>query len=194
MRRRTRTVPTVIVPGWQGSGEGHWQRWLAAELAAAGREVRWPELGDLDRPVRSVWLDGLRAALADLPADGFDVVAHSLGAVLWLHHALDPGASPRPARVALVAPPSPRTTIPEIMAFFPPPLDVDAVRRAADGTVLVGSDGDPYTPEGIAAAYGLPLKIATTVVPGGGHLNVEAGYGEWPAVLAWCNRDNLAFY
>ena len=44
------------------------------------------------------------------------------------------------------------------------------------------------------AAYGLPLKIATTVIPNGGHLNIDAGYGEWPAMLSWCNRDNLAFY
>lgn len=193
-RRPTRAAPVVIVPGWQGSDDGHWQRWLDAQLSAAGREVRWPDLGDLDNPVLVDWLRGLRATLAGLPADGYDIVAHSLGAVLWLHHVVDPGDAPRPARVALVAPPSPHTTIPEIAAFFPPPLDVDALRAAADGTVLVAGEGDPYTPEGIAAAYGLPLKIPTTVVPGGAHLNVEAGYGEWPAVLDWCNRDNLAFY
>jgi predicted alpha/beta hydrolase family esterase len=94
----------------------------------------------------------------------------------------------------LVAPPSPQTEIPQIANFFPPPMDIDAVRRAADGTVLIAADNDPYTPEGSTAAYGLPLKIATTIVPGGGHLNVESGYGEWPAVLDWCNRDNLAFF
>ena len=193
-RRPSRAAPVVIVPGWMGSEDGHWQRWLDAELTAAGRDVRWPELGDLDNPIPDVWLAGLRAALADLPEDGFDVVAHSLGAVLWLHHVASPHTAPRPARVALIAPPSPHTTIAEIAAFFPPPLDVDALRHAADGTVLVGGEGDPYTPEGIAAAYGLPLKIATTVIPGGAHLNVEAGYGPWPAVLDWCNRDNLAFY
>jgi predicted alpha/beta hydrolase family esterase len=195
-RRPTRTVPTVIVPGWNGSDDGHWQRWLDAQLRSAGREVRWPDLGDLDNPVLDTWLGGLRTALQGLPDDGFDVVTHSLGAVLWLHHVATPAPSPspRPARVLLVAPPSPRTTIPEIAAFFPPPLDVDALRHAADGTVLVAGDDDPYTPEGIAAAYGLPLKIATTVVPGGAHLNVDAGYGEWPGVLDWCNRDNLAFY
>jgi predicted alpha/beta hydrolase family esterase len=71
---------------------------------------------------------------------------------------------------------------------------VDTVRRGADGTALVAADDDPYLPEGIATAYGLPLKIATTVVPGGGHLNVDSGYGAWPAVLDWCGRDNLAFY
>jgi predicted alpha/beta hydrolase family esterase len=184
----------VVLPGWQGSGEGHWQTWLEARLRDLGRETRRPGFADLDNPELADWLGSLRRALADLPADGFDVVAHSLGAVLWLHHVAAPGDSPRPARVLLVAPPSPATTIVEIAAFFPPPMDVDAIRQHADGTVLVAGDNDPYTPEGIAAAYGLPLKIATTVVPGGGHLNVEAGYGEWPAVLDWCNRDNLAFY
>jgi predicted alpha/beta hydrolase family esterase len=193
-RRPTRDVPTVVLHGWEGSGDGHWQTWLVGELRAAGREVRYPDLPDADLPSLPAWLTALRETLDGLPADGFDVVAHSLGAVLWLHHCADTATSPRPARVLLVAPPSPHTDIDAIAAFFPPPLDIDAVRRAADGTVLVASDDDPYTPEGIAAAYAVPLKIAATVVPGGGHLNTEAGYGEWPAVLDWCRRDNLAFY
>ena len=187
-------MPTVLIPGWQGSGDGHWQSWLEAQLQATGRGTRRPPFADLDRPDLSDWLGTLHAALADLPADGFDVVAHSLGAVLWLHHVAAARDAPRAARVVLVAPPSPATAIPEIAGFFPPPMDVDTVRRGADGTVLVAGDDDPYLPEGIAAAYGLPLKMATTIVPGGGHLNVESGYGEWPAMLDWCNRDNLAFY
>ena len=193
-RRPTRSVPTVIVPGWQGSGDGHWQTWLEQQLQAAGREAHRPSFADLDHPQLADWLTALRTTLADLPADGYDVVAHSLGAVLWLHHVAAPGDAPRAARVLLVAPPSPSTAIPEIAEFFPPPMDVDAVRHNADGTVLVGSNNDPYTPEGITAAYGLPLKIATTVIEDGGHLNIESGLGEWPAVLDWCNRDNLAFY
>jgi predicted alpha/beta hydrolase family esterase len=193
-RRPTRAVPVVVVPGWNGSGDGHWQTWLEERLRADGRETRRPAFADPDAPDLPQWRAALRAALADLPADGFDVVAHSLGAVLWLHHVADPGDAPRAARVALVAPPSPETVIPEIAAFFPPPMDVDTVRRGADGTVLVAGDDDPYLPEGIAAAYGRPLKMATTVLPGAGHLNVDAGFGEWPAVLDWCRRDNLAFY
>jgi predicted alpha/beta hydrolase family esterase len=193
-RRPTRTAPTVVIPGWQGSGPGHWQSWLEDELRAAGRETRRPAFADLDRPDLADWCAALKTVVADLPPDGYDVVAHSLGAVLWLHHVAGPGGSPLAARVLLVAPPSPHTGIVEIAAFFPPPLDIDTVRRGADGTVLVAGDDDPYLPEGIATAYGVPLKIATTVIPGGGHLNTDAGYGEWPAVLAWCGRDNLAFY
>jgi hypothetical protein len=206
-RRPTRAVPTVILHGWQGSGPDHWQSWLAEQLRAAGREVRYPDLPDAEQPRLDAWLTALRATLAGLPDDGFDVVGHSLGSILWLHHVATPNDSPRAARVALVAPPSPHTQLPELAEFFPPPLDIDVVRHAAGGgtparagvaggggTVLVGGDDDPWTPEGLGGAYGLPLKIATTVIDSGGHLNVDSGYGEWPAVLSWCNRDNLAFF
>ncbi len=191
-RRPTRTVPTVLVHGWQGNEAEHWQTWLAARLAEAGREVRYPALPDPQTPQLGAWLAALQTALDGLPDDGFDVLCHSLGAVLWLHH-VHSGNGPRPARVALVCPPSPHTDIPELAPFLPVPLEVDVLRHAADGTVLVCSDNDPYCPEGAAAAYGRVLKMPTTVIPGAGHLNVEAGYGSWPAVLDWCGRDNLAF-
>jgi predicted alpha/beta hydrolase family esterase len=193
-RRPTRTVPTVIVHGWRGPGPAPWQDWLAAQLADAGREVRYPQLPDPQTPTLAAWLAALRETLAGLPDTQFDVVAHSLGAVLWLHHVAEPDGSPRPARVALVAPSSAAAGVAEIAEFFPVPLDVDIVRHAAEGTVLVGADDDPYAPEGVAAAYGQPLKMATTVLPGGGHVNGQSGYTEWPAMLSWCNRDNLAFY
>ncbi len=194
-RRPTRAVPTVLVPGWTGSGPGHWQTWLGEQLEQAGREVRRPAFADVDHPVLADWSADLRAALDGLPDDGFDVVAHSLGAVLWLHHvSVSAPRAPRPARVALVAPPSPALDAAEVAEFFPPPLDVDTVRRGADGTVLIAGDDDPYLPEGIAEAYGRPLKMATTVIAGGGHLNTESRYGAWPAMLDWCGRDNLAFF
>lgn len=189
----SRTVPTLVIPGWQGSGDGHWQTWLEDELRAAGRRTLRPSFADLDNPELDDWRAALRRALDTLPTDGFDVVAHSLGAVVWLHHVVDPVDCPRPERVLLVSPPSPRTPIRELAAFVPPPLDVEAVRHGAGGTVLVAGDDDPYLPEGIAAAYGIPLKLATTVIPAGGHLNPDAGYGPWPEVLGWCGRDELAF-
>jgi predicted alpha/beta hydrolase family esterase len=193
-RRPTRAAPVVILHGWQGSTGEHWQVWLADQLRGAGREIRFPDLPDADEPDLHKWLGALDDVLTGLPDDGFDVVAHSLGAILWLHHVANSRSAPRPARVALVAPVSPHTAIAELASFLPVPLDVDQVRRGADGTVLVAGDNDPYTPEGIAEAYGRPLKMPTTVIEAGGHLNVESGYGPWPAMLDWCGRDNLAFF
>jgi uncharacterized protein len=190
-RRPTRTVPVVLLHGWYGSPPPHWQSWLADELRAAGREVRFPDLPDAGEPRLGPWLGTLRETLTGLPEAGFDVVAHSLGAITWLHHTADPGDSPRPARVLLSSPPSPTA---QIADFLPPPLSVEAVRAAAEGTVLAGGSDDPWLPEGIRAAYGVPLRLATTVVPGAGHINPDTGYGPWPAVLDWCGRDNLAFF
>jgi predicted alpha/beta hydrolase family esterase len=193
-RRAARSAPTLLLPGAPEPGDGHWLTWLDEMLHDLGRETRRPPLRDDAAPSLDEWLAVLRGAMADLPPDGFDVVAYSLGAVLWLHHVTSPGRSPRAARVVLVAPPSPRTASADVAQLFPPPLDVEAVRRGADGTVLVGSDADPYLPDGVAAAYGLPLKIATTVVADGGHFDEASGYGPWPAMFDWCCRDNLAFY
>jgi predicted alpha/beta hydrolase family esterase len=78
-------------------------------------------------------------------------------------------------------------------SFTPIPLPVDAIRQAADGTVLVGGEDDPLCPAGVARLYGAPLKIAATMIPGGGHLSPNTGYGPWPAMRDWCGRDNLAF-
>ena len=192
-RKPARTAAVLLVHGWRGSDAGHWQTWLAEQLRADEREVRFPDLPNADDPSLARWLDALDDALRDLPDDGFDVLTHSLGSLLWLHHAVAATDRPRPARVALVSPPSPTIDIAQLAQFLPVHLDIDAVRRAADGTVLVASDNDPYCPQTAAVAYGRPLLMATTVVSGAGHLNTEAGFGPWPAALAWCRHDNLAF-
>jgi predicted alpha/beta hydrolase family esterase len=193
-RRPTRTLPTVLLHGIDGSQEGHWQRWLASQLTESGREVRFPDLPDAARPDLDTWLDSLPRVFEGLTDDGFDVVAHSLAALLWMHHAARVTAGiPRPARVALIAPPAPDFIPIAAASFGPIPIDISALRAAADGTVLVGGDDDPYCPEGVARVYGAPLKMAATMISGAGHLNVASGYGPWPAVLDWCGRDNLAF-
>jgi uncharacterized protein len=186
------TQPVVVLHGWGGSEPEHWQTWLADRLAVE-HEVRYPGLPSPDTPLLDDWLAALDSTVAGLPAGGYDVVCHSLAVLLWLHRTARGPVTPRPNRVLLVAPPSPRTAIPELASFVPVPLDVEAVRQNADGTVLVCADDDPYCPEGAALAYGRPLKLPVTVLPGAGHINVAAGYGPWPAVEQWCRRPNLAF-
>jgi predicted alpha/beta hydrolase family esterase len=192
-RRRVRTAPVVLLHGLGGPGPEHWYTWLAGQLSAAGREVHRPGLPNPDEPVLAEWLAALRQTLAPLPDAGFDLAAHSAGALLWLHHAAaGAGETPRPARVALAGLPDRDHIDPS--SFRDVPLDADAVRQAAEGTVLIGGDDDPTCPAGIGVTYGAPLRLATTVLPGAGHLNPASGYGPWPAMLDWCNRENLAFY
>ena len=166
----------LILHGWQGSGPGHWQTWLAERLRDDGHDVLYPDLPDPDHPRLETWLD----TLAGLQRDGDTVVCHSLGCCLWLHHR-SRGGPPAP-RVLLVAPPCLDPPPREIASFFPVP------REPAVGTNarLVCSDNDPYCASA-AGVYGARLGIEIDFLPGAGHINPEAGFGPWPAVLDWCH-------
>lgn len=114
------------------------------------------------------------------------VVAHSLGAVTWLHVAAG-GLEAPVDRVLLVAPPSPARTAEALPRFVLPALDGDAARAAAHDTLLVGSDGDPWCPEGIEEAYAAPLGLPHVVVPGARHFALADGFG--PGRPARLRRD-----
>lgn len=174
----------LILHGWQNHRpEGHWQHWLADRLAALGHQVTYPQLPDPDDPDLEVWLGELARHLTDGAPDV--VLAHSAGAVLWLH-AVARGIVKEGdvERVLLVGPPSPSVLAryPEVVEFAPPPLEF----TLPGPTLLVAGDDDPYCPEGARTVYGDPLGIPSRLLPGAAHLDLDAGYGSWPAVLDWC--------
>jgi predicted alpha/beta hydrolase family esterase len=174
----------LLLHGYTGAGPGHWQGWLAGRLAHLGGEVDVPTLSDPDRPVLATWLaelrDHLDAAPADLPRV---VLAHGLGASLWLHHAAGPiPAGQRVDRVLLVAPPDPDWHEPDVHGFQPTPADPAGIRRAAADTRLVGAG--PHI-RALAAA----LSIEADQIPSAGAFDPTTGYGPWPAVLAWVQHN-----
>ncbi|MHA5047864.1 RBBP9/YdeN family alpha/beta hydrolase [Streptomyces sp. SD15] len=176
----------LILHGWQNHRpQGHWQHWLADELTARGHAVTYPQLPDPDHPRLDIWLDRLRAHL-DAPQPERVVVCHSLAVPLWLH-AVARGTA-RADRVLLVTPPSEQVIAgyEDIAGFGRPGATAAQLRAAAGVTRLVATDDDPYCPAGAAKEYGVPLGLDTDIVPGGAHLDLDAGYGSWPSVLAWC--------
>lgn len=179
----------LLLHGHTGSGPEHWQSWLAGELANTGGVVDVPQLTDPDRPDLEVWLAELRHHLEAAPRDGERILlAHSCGALLWLHHAArlaENHDAPRFDRVLLAAPPGPRWTHPEVHGFTPAPLDAAGVRRAAGWTQLVVGDDDETCSVDEAVVMAAQLKIDLDVIPRGAHLNTAAGYGPWPAVREW---------
>jgi uncharacterized protein len=179
-----RLMSFLILHGWQGSGPGHWQTWLAERLRRLGEDVSYPDLPAPDAPRLDSWLETLDTELGRT-ADGPVVLCHSLACVLWLQHARI-ARSPRAERVLLVAPPSPSAELPGVEGFFPLAVEPAEVARAADSTEIVASDNDPYCPEGAGRLYGEPLELPVRVIEGGGHINPDAGYGPWPQVERWC--------
>ena len=176
----------LILHGYLGSGPEHWQSWLAGRLREAGEWVAYPDLPEPEMPSLSAWRAALAVQLGTLHGE-LTVIAHSLGCILWLHHCSAPvTAGARAARVLLVAPPSLAGAPPELAPFFPVPLEHAHVAVAAAETQLVCAPDDPYCPENAAVLYGEPLRLQVDVLSGGGHVNVESGYGPWPAAESWC--------
>jgi predicted alpha/beta hydrolase family esterase len=182
----------LLLHGLHGSGPEHWQNWLGGELANHGGQVDLPQFTDPDEPDLEVWLTELRMHLDAAPRDVERVVAaHSLASLLWLRHGVeefDPAAL-RVDRVLLVAPPGPSCDEPLIAGFLPPPLDPTVVRRAGCTTRMVAGEGDPYCSLDEAKLMADSLRIPLDVIPAGGHLNADFGYGPWPAVLKWVRSD-----
>ena len=186
----------LILHGWGGNKPAHWQEHLAAKLTAAGAEVHYPKMPDPMAPNPAAWMEALHAALGAIPADAtLTVLAHSLGAINWMHHAAMPGhPGPKADRVLLVAPPYVIREIPPLDAppgaadFFPPPLSKDGIAGLARETVIVASDTDDYATFDQTSAYAAGLGVEIHKLAGGGHISPYYGYGEWPGVLAWALR------
>ena len=114
------------------------------------------------------------------------VLCHSLGCLLWLRYAATARESDLIDRLLLVCPPGPSALPGPLGTFFPAAGDRDALARSVRRRPeLVCTDADPWCAQGAAQTYGAALDVDVHVVPGGGHLAVDDGFGPWPAVERW---------
>jgi predicted alpha/beta hydrolase family esterase len=179
----------LIAHGWENRRPpGHWQHWLAGELVAQGHQVLHPQFPEPDEPVLEVWVAELRRHLQQLDGGERVLICHSLAVLLWWQAAPTLGEL-QPDRVLLVAPPSPDVLrkYAAVAAFVPPDIETTApdpeqLRRVR----LVAGDDDPYFPGGAAPVYEERFGLDVDEIPGGGHLDLPAGYGAWPSVFDWC--------
>jgi predicted alpha/beta hydrolase family esterase len=111
------------------------------------------------------------------------VLCHSLACTLWMLHARG-GASDSADRVLLVAPPC-TDDVEAVVRFRPDGVTADDMRRVAAVTKMLCAEQDPYCPAGAAGRFGDPLELDYELIPDGGHLNTDAGYGPFPKVEEW---------
>ena len=179
----------VFVYGYEGSGDGHWQRWAAAELEARGAAVAFPALSDPAAPRKDVWVAELHAIVAAAVDRGDPVtfLCHSLGCWAVDHLLAEHGTAGVHAAL-LVAPPSPFLIFEPVDSFLPPPRRPEVWAPLAARALLVGSDNDDYASAEEFEEVARTLRVPCRILPGAGHINIAAGYGAWPFVLDWA-RD-----
>jgi predicted alpha/beta hydrolase family esterase len=166
---------TLIIPGWQGSGPGHWQSLWEREHP----EYERVEQRDWARPRVVEWVTALHERVV---ASSSPVVlaAHSLGVVVvaWWAYLQPDLARERIAGALLVAPcdlESGRCLPEELTAFPAPPPEA-----LPFPSTLVGSENDPYA--SLELARRIAVRLGSEFVNAGraGHLNSASGHGPWP--------------
>ena len=163
----------VIVPGWKDSGPGHWQSLWTDRLPGAVRVAMADE--DWQRPKQAVWLRAIAQTI--LAQSGpVVVVAHSLGCIATT--LLLPEVAARISGALLVAPADPERRGP-LADFAPVPYQPLPYR-----SIVVASTNDPFCPVRTAGAYARSWGSEVVRLQNAGHINVEAGFGEWPLGLA----------
>jgi predicted alpha/beta hydrolase family esterase len=161
----------VIVPGWRDSGPGHWQSLWAEALPGAVRVVQ----DDWITPVRTAWVASMARTILAQPGPVV-VVAHSLGCIAAAH--LPAEAAERIQGALLVAPADPeRRGV--LSDFAPVPYQPLPYR-----SIVVASTNDPFCPVRTAGAYARSWGSELVRLQNAGHINIEAGFGEWPLGLA----------
>jgi hypothetical protein len=173
----------VIVYGHDGSGPGHWQRWLHQELEQTGAAASFPELPDAAEPRVDAWVAALTALVTEAAAP-VTFVCHSLGC--WaVDHLLASHGNRNVHAALLVAPPSPFLLFEPVESFLPPPRNRAAWGHLAARSLLVGSDDDDFTSRDEFASLSAELGVPFHFIAGAGHINVASGYGPWPFALQW---------
>jgi predicted alpha/beta hydrolase family esterase len=171
---------TLVLPGYQNSGAGHWQtRWEA--LSPAFVRVQMP---DWDHPQRDAWCRTLDAAVSDADAPVV-FAAHSLGCLTTAFWASQYASAAQLAKVAgalLVALPDPAEAhFPrDATGFAPVPLE-----RLPFPTIVVASSDDLYG--------GVPFSQTCANAWGSrwidigprGHINADSGLGDWNEGREW---------
>lgn len=189
-----RPARILIMHGWTNRRQvGNWHRILVSKLRHQGHQVLYPQFPSTENPTLDDWQDLLLAELSLLHESGPGetiVIGHSLGCVNFLHAAIEGKIKQPIDRLLFVAPADPNL-LGEIKG-----LKVDlgnpATKKAVDAVVrnltVVGSDADPWTPDGIQETFGTPLGVKAVVIHGAQHFTTEQGWGKWDGLFDWVNN------
>lgn len=179
---RSESIRYLIVPGWQGSPDAHWQSHWQRILPNSARV----EQADWQTPRREDWVAELERCVAS-DVRPVVLVAHSLGCITVAHWAAQaPPALLHRIRGALLVAPADvqRSNCPEALRNFAPiprqPLPF--------ASLLVGSDNDTAASAARAVELGRDWRSETAILAGAGHINVKSGHHHWEQGFAYLYR------
>jgi predicted alpha/beta hydrolase family esterase len=173
MQREDRVL---ILHGWGGSDEPHWQAKLASEIAKNYGTVSFPLLNNCHFPSKNRWIKQLKEILKTFQPT--TVVCHSLANNLWLWLCNEEKIE-EINRLFMVSLPSLNTKESTIKSFFPCPMPDNIYAKEVH---IIVSDNDPWITPKEAKDIAEHYSARFTILPNAGHINADSGYGKWELI------------
>lgn len=178
----SQTTSYLILPGWQGSPDEHWQSHWQRSLPNARRV----EQADWNSPDPRAWVAALEREVAAARGP-LMLVAHSLGCITVARWAAQASlASLCKVRGALLVAPADveRPNCPEALQGFAP----ISRELLPFPSLLVGSDNDHAASAPRALQMARDWGAQPAILPGAGHINVKSGHQRWEQGFAYLYR------
>lgn len=175
---------TLIVPGYHGSSDAHWQTWFEQHLP----HVRRVDGIDWESPQVSMWSAQIVRVL-EMATQPVWIVAHSFGclATVWA----SPQIAHKIAGVFLVAPADPWRFAHE--GLHEQVKSLQTVRSVAEDlpkmplpfpSVVIASTNDPWVKLTTAGVWAQHWGSYFINIGNAGHINTDSGFGPWSEGLA----------
>lgn len=183
----------LVMHGWTNRrAEGNWHRWLVSQLRHQGHQVLYPQFPSTDNPTLEDWQELLLAELELLEEAGSGekiVIGHSLGCINFIHAAVEGRVKAPVDRLLFVAPADPKLLgeIEGLKVNLSKSTTRDALYSAVKSLTIVGSDADPWSPDGVQSTFGEPLGVEAIIIEGAKHFKADEGWGQWQGLLSWVN-------
>ncbi len=162
--------PILLVPGYQNSGEGHWQTLWEGEL----RGTRRVEMPNWEYPRRQEWIETLDEAIRDC-AEPPLLVGHSLGCLAIVHWAAQYEREVRGALLAAPVDVERPDGLTLLRGFAPIPWST-----LPFPSILAASSDDPLITMDRARGFAADWGSRFVELGPCGHLNQISGHGPWP--------------
>ncbi len=161
----------LILPGYGGSGEKHWQSLWELEF----KNIMRVEQDDWDKPQREQWIRTLNSYIDKNKQ--YILVGHSLACSLISHWALKHDSN-NIVGALLVSPAdvdSAKHTPEEVRNFMPMPL-----KRLPFKSIVIASDNDPYVSLERAELFANSWGSHFVNIGAYGHINADSNLASWP--------------
>lgn len=170
------------IPGYGGSGDGHWQSYFDSTLKNCTRIVQ----DSYTEPVLDNWVERINDSLKNEDLEETILITHSLGGIALAHWAKKYGKTIKAALI--VAPPDLENPYQDIgvASFLPIPK-----QPLPFPSVLVASTNDHWMTAERAEYFASLWGSEYVLLENAGHINAESGHNEWDegiALLEKCSQ------